>query len=74
MEPLNFIYWLQGYLELQNPARIDTKQIRIIQDRLKQVLPKAPDTFAWVYKSKEESVDRVLCEYPLDLLAPEKDE
>lgn len=44
MEPLNFIYWLQGYLELQHPSRIDTKQIRIIQDHLELVLKKETPT------------------------------
>ena len=44
MEPLNFIYWLQGYLELQDPKTIDGPKVQMIKDHLGLVLNKVtPD-------------------------------
>jgi hypothetical protein len=40
MEPLNFIYWLQGYLELQDPKTIDGPKVQMIKDHLGLVLNK----------------------------------
>jgi len=53
MTPENFVYWLQGYLELNNAAGpgissaapgviryLNSKQIKIIQDHLNLVLEK----------------------------------
>lgn len=40
MEPLNFIYWLQGYLELQDPKTISGPKVQMIKDHLGLVLNK----------------------------------
>jgi len=42
----NFVYWLQGYLEISNKEdiKLDSEQIKIIQDHIKLVLNKVtPD-------------------------------
>jgi|SRR5882724_4601951 len=40
MTPENFCYWLQGWLEIQNPARITPEQIKEIQNHLDLVFTK----------------------------------
>lgn len=40
MTPENFIYWLQGVLEIADPEQLDKKQIQIIKDHIKLVLKK----------------------------------
>lgn len=44
MNSEQFIFWLQGYLELANPSSLDEKQIQIIKDHIALVLTKVtPD-------------------------------
>lgn len=44
MTPEQFIYWLQGYIEMAEPKQIDEKQIQIIKDHIALVLKKeTPD-------------------------------
>lgn len=79
MEPLNFIYWLQGYLELQDPKTIDGPKVQMIKDHLALVLKKetpvrSQNTYIdWTKESKllleeerKRATDRALCEYHLD--------
>ena len=40
MSPENFVYWLQGYLELSDSKDLDGNQVDIIKDHLKLVLKK----------------------------------
>lgn len=40
MTPENFVYWLQGFMELQNPETISSEQVQIIQDHLNLVFKK----------------------------------
>jgi len=35
-----FVYWLQGYLEISNPSFITKDEIEIIQDHIKLVFDK----------------------------------
>ena len=35
-----FVYWLQGYLEVENPECISLKQTQVIKDHLKLVFKK----------------------------------
>ena len=41
MEPINFVYWLQGFLELQNPTSFNEEQIKEIKNHINLVLTKA---------------------------------
>ncbi len=44
MTPENFVYWLQGFLEVGNPVTINKEQLRIIRDHLSLVFKKeTPD-------------------------------
>lgn len=44
MTPEQFIYWLQGYMEIADPKNVDEKQIQIIKDHISLVLKKeTPD-------------------------------
>ena len=36
----NFVYWLQGYLELSKEKTLDADQIKVIEDHIKMVLTK----------------------------------
>lgn len=40
MEPINFIYWLQGYLELSGGQPFTSEQVQIVQDHINLVLEK----------------------------------
>lgn len=40
MEPLNFAYWLRGYLELAKPTKLNAEQIQEINNHLDLVLKK----------------------------------
>lgn len=44
MDPINFVYWLQGYLELTNEKGLSKEQVEKIRDHIKLVLEKVtPD-------------------------------
>mgnify|MGYP003390420498 CR=1 FL=1 len=44
MTPEQFTYWLQGFLEIQNPSTLDERQITIVKDHLQLVFKKeTPD-------------------------------
>lgn len=40
MTPENFIYWLQGFMEIADPKSMDEKQIQVIKDHISLVLKK----------------------------------
>jgi len=40
MTPQDFVYWLQGYIELQDPKTINEQQVQIIKDHIALVLKK----------------------------------
>lgn len=62
MEPINFVYWLQGYLELQDPKTIDAPKVQMIKDHIALVFnkvtpgktqtPKLGD-INWAFTAKE---------------------
>lgn len=44
MTPQDFTYWLQGFIELQNPEKINKQQTQMIKDHLGLVFTKVTDT------------------------------
>lgn len=40
MSPENFVYWLQGYMELSNPDNLALEQVQVIRDHLNLVFDK----------------------------------
>lgn len=40
MTPENFVYWLNGCLELGNPETLNAQQIQVIKDHIALVLKK----------------------------------
>ena len=46
MSPENFCYWLQGWLEIQDPKQITEPQIKEIQNHLDLVFTKVTPTVA----------------------------
>jgi hypothetical protein len=40
MTPENFIYWIQGFFEIQDPKNITEQQVQIIKDHIALVLKK----------------------------------
>jgi len=40
MSPDSFCYWLQGFMEAQNPEALDCTQTQIIKDHLNEVFDK----------------------------------
>jgi len=48
MTEREFIYWLQGFLEISNPNSITTEQLTIIKNHLKLVMTKVtPETIPY---------------------------
>ena len=46
MTPENFVYWLQGFLEIEDPKTINEQQVQIIKDHVALVLKKeTPNRF-----------------------------
>ena len=56
MTPENFVYWLQGFMELQNPETISSEQVEIIQDHLNLVFKKETPIRKVPLKEKYESL------------------
>jgi hypothetical protein len=40
MTPENFVYWLQGFMELGDPSGLDAVQVQTIRDHLELVMEK----------------------------------
>jgi hypothetical protein len=40
MEPVNFVYWLQGFFELRKPGPISKDQAKVIEEHLALTLTK----------------------------------
>lgn len=45
MSPENFVYWLQGYLELSDSKDLDSNQLDIVKDHLKLVFNKVTPAY-----------------------------
>lgn len=47
-DPLQFVYWLQGFIEIENPKIINEHQLQVIKDHIALVLTKVmPDRPKW---------------------------
>lgn len=44
MDSLNFVYWLQGFLELSGAQTLDERQVAILKDHIALVLNKSTPT------------------------------
>lgn len=44
MDSLNFIYWLQGFMEVADPKEITEEQVQVIKDHIGLVLDKKTPT------------------------------
>lgn len=62
MTPENFVYWLQGYLELTNDAVFSPEQVQIIKDHLKLVFQKETPTYTYP-KFGEKSKEQLICKF-----------
>jgi hypothetical protein len=52
MTPENFVYWLQGVLEIADPKQLDEKQIQIIKDHIKLILRKETPNYTTIKLSE----------------------
>ena len=62
MEPRDFCYWLQGYMEVRNPQVIDAKEVAIIKEHLDLVFNKVTTSSSVGYcelKSSSESEPKI---------------
>jgi hypothetical protein len=49
MSEKDFTYWLQGFMEIENPTQLTERQTQIIKDHLKLVFDKrTPDRYVTV--------------------------
>lgn len=46
MNERDFIYWLQGFLEVSKAITLDEKQVQIIKDHIKQVVIKVTPSYS----------------------------
>lgn len=54
MEPINFVYWLQGHLEITNQKGMTEEQVEKVRDHIKLVLEKVtPEKTERADKAKE---------------------
>lgn len=44
MTPEQFAYWLQGFMEMENPKTLNLRQTKVIKDHLAQVFEKKTPT------------------------------
>lgn len=54
MSERDFIYWLQGALEIMDPKQLDEKQIQVIKDHIALVLKKETPTRIGQFVIKED--------------------
>ena len=58
MDSQNFVYWLQGYFEINGSNKLNEKQVQVIKDHLALVLtkvtPARSKTICAKVKSKKE--------------------
>ena len=65
MTPEAFAYWLQGYMEVQNPKEINKTQTQIIKDHLALVFNKVtPDRTDRENVRENDEIDDLLNEFP----------
>ena len=63
MNAEQFVYWLQGYLELTHQASITEAQVKIIQDHLNLVFEKkTPDRSDLLSRARKARSTNVLCD------------
>lgn len=60
MTPENFVYWLQGFLELSHQTSLDETQTKMIRDHLNLVFEKKTPTYFFNVSNESNSI-------PLDL-------
>lgn len=46
MSPDQFVYWLQGFMEMQEPVTLDARQTQMIKDHLALVFEKVTKSFS----------------------------
>jgi len=59
MTPENFVYWLQGFMELSHQISLDEIQTKQIRDHLKLVLDKKTPLYSYNISNS--------CSVPIDL-------
>lgn len=77
MSPENFVYWLQGMLEIGSPKILDEGQVQIIKDHIALVLtkvtpdrPYTPPTSPWWGVQLPRSDGYMTCTSSTDLNLP----
>jgi hypothetical protein len=56
MSPENFCYWLQGFIEIENPMNIGENQTKIIKDHLQLVFKKETPNYTIFKDSNRDGV------------------
>lgn len=61
MTPLEFCYWLQGFMEISDPAKIDETQTAIIKEHLGLVFNKETRNFRTLDNVKFDGINNASC-------------
>ena len=60
MNPLMFCYWLQGFMEIQQPESLNTQQLCMIKEHLQKVFNKlTPQGYSTPYNTLLHETDYV---------------
>jgi hypothetical protein len=64
MTPENFCYWLQGFMEIQEPTTIGADKVQVIKDHLQLVFKKETPTYRGLGLNPSTWPDRGSVIYP----------
>jgi len=68
MTPENFVYWLQGMLEIGDIKKLNKEQVNIIKDHIKLVLTKVTPVYQahpWTISATSKNTPREYCGSPI---------
>jgi hypothetical protein len=73
MSPESFVYWLQGFFELENPKTLSSRQTQIVKDHLALVFDKKTPDRINLEATAIGSTTGIFTKMTIDSVTPRKD-